>query len=84
MPANMLLQVADFPERRVTDPTLVRSGHADAFVQLFLLWLHLRHADFITGIADDERFLQYHLRHQTFRLRRYLRLFPGVTFHVIF
>lgn len=67
--AKMLLQVTDFPERCVTNPTLVWSGHADAFVQLFLFRLHLRHADFITGIADDERLLQYHLRHQALRLR---------------
>lgn len=83
MPANVLLQVADFPERRVTGAALVRPGHADALVQLFLLRLHLHHADFITGAADDERFLQHYLRYQAFRLRRYLGLLSRVTLHVI-
>lgn len=57
MSTKMLLQVADFPERCVTDPTLVWSGYANIFVQLFLFRLHLRYVDFITGIANDERFL---------------------------
>lgn len=61
MSAKMLLQMADFPERCVTNPTFVWPGHANAFAQLFLFRLYLCHTDFITGIADNERFLQYYL-----------------------
>jgi len=67
--AKMLFQVTDFPKRCVTNPTLVWSGHTDALIQLFLFRLHLRHANFITGIADNKWLLQYHLRYQTLRFR---------------
>lgn len=83
MSANVLLQMADFPERCVTGAALVRPGHADTFAQLLLFRLHLHHADLITGAADDERLLQHHLRHQALRLRRYLGLLSRVTLHVI-
>lgn len=63
MPAEMLLQVTDFAKCRVADGTFVRSGHADALVHLFLFRLHLRHANFIISVTDNERLLQHHLRH---------------------
>lgn len=83
MPAEMLLQVTDLAKCRVTDGTFVRSGYADALVHLFLFRLHLRHANFVISVADDERLLQHYLRYQTFRLGRYLRLLSRVTLDMI-
>lgn len=74
--------MADLPERRVTHPAFMRPRHTVTVIHLLLLRLHLRHADFIAGVTDDERLLQDHLRHETLRLGRYLGLFSRVTLHV--